>query len=31
MNADEILKRYAAGERDFHETNLKEASFGIFI
>jgi len=26
MNADELLKRYAAGERIFHETNLKEAS-----
>lgn len=26
MNADELRKRYAAGARNFHETNLKEAS-----
>ena len=26
MNADELLKRYAAGERNFHDTNLIEAS-----
>ncbi|NJS41945.1 hypothetical protein HC766_06685 [Candidatus Gracilibacteria bacterium] len=26
MDADELLKRYAAGERDFHEENLTGAS-----
>ncbi|HEY9845921.1 MAG TPA: pentapeptide repeat-containing protein [Candidatus Caenarcaniphilales bacterium] len=26
MNRDEILRRYAAGERDFHRTNLSGAN-----
>ena len=26
MDADELLKRYAAGERNFHEANLVGAS-----
>jgi uncharacterized protein YjbI with pentapeptide repeats len=27
MKADEVLRRYAAGERDFHRVNLRGQSF----